>query len=427
LTTFEPGVTGLAISPDGRWLAGASSGRESLIFVWDLHTNGPPTLLWGHSRSVVTLAFSPDSQWLASGAADSMIKVWQLPGWRLRTTLRGHLTDLRSVGFLGDAGTLASGDIRAEVKLWDLKASFADTNDLWFPRLGQLALSRDFRYYAGVDSNRVVVAGETFPAPAPAPILALGQNIRLMAMTPAGDCIASLDDAEVVRLWRRSDGRLLTRTNSHPRPAVRFGFVEGAQFLAALSDEGAVVKWTRDLDAVSFKLSDGTYPYLMLPENFILDDWQKFQDKDFVLCMTLTGYQAMSLKDRSILGKFVGKGGSRGDAALSQDGRLLALGYQNGQVGIYDAATWQPVGELMNCHSDWITAVAFSPDGRRLATNGSGREPIRIWDLESRQQVCTLPIEATSVSFLQFSADGRSLAFGTPSRLARIITVDLPR
>jgi WD40 repeat protein len=85
------------------------------------------------------------------------------------------------------------------------------------------------------------------------------------------------------------------------------------------------------------------------------------------------------------------------------------------------------LSETMNCHCDWITAVAFSPDGRRLATNGCGREPVRIWDLESRQQVCTLPIEPTSVSFLQFSADGRSLALGTPSGQVRIITVKLPR
>ncbi len=427
LPTFEPGLTGIAISPDGRWLAGASSGREPVIYIWDLNTNTPPTLLRGHSWVVITLAFSPDSHWLASGAADSMIKLWQLPERQLRTTLRGHLSDLRSVGFLGNSETLTSGDIRADVKLWDLKASLADTNDLWLPRLGQLALSRDFRFFAGVTTNRGVVAGETFPSPKPEPISALGQNIRLLAMTPAADYIASLDDSEVIRLWRRSDGRLLTRTNAHPRPAVRFSFVKEGEFLAALSDEGAVVKWTRDLDTVIFKLPEDTYPYLMLPENFVFNIWLKFLNSDFMFCRTLAGYEVISLKDRTTLGRFLGTGGDPGDTALSHDGRLLALGYQNGTVGIYDTKTWLPVGEPMNCHSDWISAVAFSPDGRRLATNGSGREPVRIWDVESRQQVCTLPIEATGINFLQFSADGRSLAFATPTRQARIVTVELPR
>ena len=427
LPTYEPGVAGVAISPDGRWLAGASSGREPVIYVWDLSSNVPPTLLRGHIGLVVTLAFSPDSQWLASGAADLMIKVWQLPELQLRKTLRGHLSDLRSIGFLGGPRTLASGDVRADVKLWDLQNTFADTNDLWLPRLGQLALSRDFRYFAGVDSNRVVVTGETLRSTGAVPIPGLGQNIRLMAMTPSGDWIASLDDAQVVRLWRRSDGQVLTRTNAHPRPAVRFAFVKDGEFLAALSDEGAVVKWTRSLDAVIFKLPEDSYPYLMLPENCVFHIWLNFHDADFMLCRTTSGYQVMSLKDRTILGKFLGTGGDPGASTLSHDGRLLALGYQNGQVGIYDTATWQPVGEPMNCHSDWITAVAFSPDGRRLATNGSGREAVRIWDLESRQQVCTLPIDATGIGFLQFSADGRSLAFATPTRQLRIVTVDLPR
>jgi len=427
LQTYEPGVTGLAISPDGRWLAVAASGREPWIYIWDLTTNVPPTLLRGHSVSVVTLAFSPDSQWLASGAGDSMIKVWKLPELQLRTTLRGHLSDLRSVGFLGDSGMLVSGDVRADVKLWDLKANRADANDLWLPPMGQVALSRDFQLFAGVDSNRVVVTGHTFPSPKPAQIPALGQNIRLMAMTPAGDSIASLDDTEVVRLWRRSDGRVLTRTNAHPRPAARFSFVKEGEFLAALSDEGAVVKWTRDLDAVIFKLPEDSYPYLMLPENFVFHNWLEFHEQDFMLCKTLSGYQVMSLKDRTTLGKFPATSGDPGDSALSHDGRLMALGYQNGQVGIFDTVTWQPVGEPMNCHSDWITAVAFSPDGRRLATNGSGREPVRIWDLESRQQVCTLPIDATAINFLQFSSDGRSLAFATSTRQLRIVTVAMPR
>ncbi len=427
LPTYEPGVAGVAISPDGRWLAGASSGREPVIYVWDLSSNVPPTLLRGHIGLVVTLAFSADSQWLASGAADLMIKVWQLPELQLRKTLRGHLSDLRSVGFLGGPRTLASGDVRADVKLWDLQTTFADTNDLWLPRLGQLALSRDFRYFAGVDSNRVVVTGEALRSTGPVPIPGLGQNVRLMATTPSGDYIASLDDAQVVRLWRRSDGQVVTRPNAHPRPAVRFAFVKDGEFLAALSDEGAVVKWTRSLDVVNFRLPEDSYPYLMLPENFVFHIWLNFHDADFMFCRTTSGYQVMSLKDRTILGKFVGTGGDPGASTLSHDGRLFALGYQNGQVGIYDTTTWQPVGEPMNCHSDWITAVAFSPDGRRLATNGSGREPVRIWDLESRQQVCTLPIDATSISFLQFSADGRSLAFATPTRQVRIITVDLPR
>jgi len=427
LPTYDPGVTGIAISPDGRWLAGASSGREPVIYVWDLSTNVPPTLLRGHSGHVVTLAFSPDNQWLASGAADLMIKVWQLPALQLRSTLRGHLSDLRSVGFLGDAGPLASGDVKADVKLWNLNTNFSDTSDVWLPPMGQLALSRDFRYFAGVGSNRVVVTGETFPVPKPSPIPALGQNIRLMAMTPSGDCIASLDDAQVIRLWQRHDGAVLMRTNTHPRPAVRFGFVRNGEFLAALSDEGVVVKWTRELQEVLFEVDNDKYPYLMLPENFVFNTWLNFHDADYMFCRTLSGYQVMSLKDRATLGKFVGTGGDPGASALSHDGRLFALGYQNGQVGIYDTATWQPVGEPMNCHSDWITGVAFSPDGRRLATNGSGREPVRIWDLGSRQQVCTLPIEATGINFLQFSADGRSLAFATPTRQLRVITVEIPR
>jgi WD40 repeat protein len=135
----------------------------------------------------------------------------------------------------------------------------------------------------------------------------------------------------------------------------------------------------------------------------------------------------MSLEDGRLLASPISAGGDLGGTALSSDGRMFAIGNQHGQVEFYDTATWRRLGDPLDCHSDGLWRVAFSPDGRRMVTSGSGREPLTVWDVESRQQICTLPVEPAMATFLQFSADGRSLAFGIPSGQVRIITVDLPR
>ncbi len=69
-------------------------------------------------------------------------------------------------------------------------------------------------------------------------------------------------------------------------------------------------------------------------------------------------------------------------------------------------------------HVGWVTDVAFSPDGRLLATAGKDRT-IRLWDLPSGRPVRTLRGHAEQINRIAFSPDGRSLASGAGTWLER--------
>ena len=96
--------------------------------------------------------------------------------------------------------------------------------------------------------------------------------------------------------------------------------------------------------------------------------------------------------------------------APSPDGRYLAIGNRIG-VWWYDLSTMTPVA-LWDTGRGWITAVAFSPNGKWLAT-GDGEAVVKVWDVQRGVCISQMERDETkndSVSHLVFSPDSRHLA-----------------
>jgi WD40 repeat protein/tRNA A-37 threonylcarbamoyl transferase component Bud32 len=94
--------------------------------------------------------------------------------------------------------------------------------------------------------------------------------------------------------------------------------------------------------------------------------------------------------------------------AYSPDGRRLASASADQTVKIWDAATGQEILSLKG-HTGAVNGVAFSPDGRRLAS-ASNDQTVKVWDAATGQEYVTLKGHTRLVYGVAYSPDGRRLA-----------------
>lgn len=129
--TIEDGVTTVAISPDTKYVAAGSLDKS--VRVWDIargflveRLEGPD----GHKDSVYSVAFSPSGRDLVSGSLDKTIKMWELSsprgmpqsgpkGGRCIKTFEGHRDFVLSVALTPDAQWVLSGSKDRGVQFWD--------------------------------------------------------------------------------------------------------------------------------------------------------------------------------------------------------------------------------------------------------------------------------------------------------------------
>jgi sugar lactone lactonase YvrE len=228
-------VNGVAFSPDGQRLATVSEDRsfskpneDRTVKVWDAHTGQAMLTLPGHSRAVGSVAFSPDSQLLASASQDGTAKIWAAHTGKELFTLTGHKGRLYTVAFspqnkvFPDRVLLATGGQDTTAKLWDARTGQelftfkVHTGIVW-----SVAFSPDGLRLATASQDSTIKIWDVRTGQE---LLSLKGHDRVLsvAFSPDGQRLATGGADSVVKIWNGvlsgADEQMLLQVLAQPDP-----------------------------------------------------------------------------------------------------------------------------------------------------------------------------------------------------------------
>ena len=453
-----------AFSPDSRLLAGATPDESSsdddrvdrCISVWDIAKVERIAHFKAHSDWVDAITFSPCGEFLASSSRDESLRVWDVANGVQKGVYENFGTS-RTVPFYSTEGELfAIIDGQDTIEVWNMdpyeKIEIPELHPrsidaAWFRKFPQLALA-DMRTDTTPNKKTQIGNIHTFStlresACFPGTILFLPdgktlairghrtgivlwdieskqvretllKDTRITSFTvlPSGNMLAAHSQDNNVKVWdaEKPDAPIAEFTETDPvRLIWNIAFAPTGDLLAVGSREGAIYLW-------DFKRKERLKPLTGHTEHI----WSVCFSPDGKRLVSGSNDRIARLWDvasgEEIATLPLGEPRTLMEIAFSPCGNLIAGGMY-GELRLWNADTLTTLFAIPQPQSQNPYALAFSPCGKYLASGtwwekGMEKMAIRLWDVESGENIATFWGHPTDIQSLAFSPDGSLLASG---------------
>ena len=397
------GVGSLALSADGKSLAVGC--RDKKIYVWDTHTGASRAVLEGHENNVVAVGFNHAGTLLASASWDNTFRLWDTASWKQMLFADGMSYEMkfgpddRTLGHLqrGDNGEIL--EVSPSTEFHQLYVPPDANYEAW-----GVALSPDSRLLATAHSDGVALMDA-----------ATGANLahlpigycRSVLFVPDGSALITSGATGLI-LWPFT----ITRHEGKDEFTVgeRHSIQSGLPLMGAtLGGEG---RWTA---AANQKAGEVLVCEVSHPENhFVLKGLPNVQfvsasaDLHWLAAGTWNGEEVKvwNVSERRLECTLPIPGSA--DVAFSPDGKYLATG--GSKYKVWETSSWRRLYEVPRQDTEaFAGSMVFSPDSRWLAVLDRNREIIIVEAATGNELVRLQPPRQHLINALCFDAAGSKL------------------
>ncbi|MDM8517767.1 caspase family protein [Desulfobacterales bacterium HSG16] len=395
-------ILSLAFSPDGKYLASGDGASPPTVRIWNVRQKRQIHVLKGHTKQIYALAFSPDGKRLVSGSYDHTLLLWDVRSGGQLAKITGHTDKVKSAAWSPRGGYIASGSHDHTIRLWDGKTGkFIKTLADQGTQVGSLTFSPDGKkLLSGVSMNRGPFYCHVFSVPDGRELVTFREHDNIVlatAISPDGRLAATGGgNNQDLLIWDLSTGKVKKRLSGKGASVWAVGFAK----------DGESVAWGQTWEKSSPLIKGHLTQTLSLRagRDFHLSMSGSVSDESAFVRATDKygpyrlaharggdyGYNDAILKllkngnETSRKERSSTNGYRHRCYTFTPDGKFVVSGGGNGFLTLYALPNLEHTADFIGHEGD-LWAVAVSPDGRYLVS-GADDQTLRIWNLEQAKK-----------------------------------------
>lgn len=375
-------------SPDGKYIV--STSFDNVVRVSDSQTGREVARMVhenvdGSLDFVLSVAFSPNSKYVASGGA-GVVKVWEAQTGHVVTTLtvKSHFPGVEFIAFSPNGKYIAHANVIEGIKVVELQTGDEVASSYHFDSFA--AFSPDSKYIIsdgtdGTSASRNTIWVWEAQTGHDVAHMVHSYGVDAIALSRDGQYIVSSGSDITVRVWETRTGREMTTIQAESIESLAFS--PNGKYIVAGGGAGAVWVWEaqtgREVMHGTHVETDASSNYMVRSVVFSLDNkyvvsgsldstirvWDVQSGRETGLFPTGTDAMGIKRHDNAI------------NAAAAGNKTYLISGSNDKSVLVWNLWTGFEIAHIL--HDDVVTSVAFLSD--EYVVSGSRDQTVRIWDV----------------------------------------------